>query len=94
MTQDALCRLGETLDAEASYPGGDTYRKAFEEYMREREFGLALEVICDYLVTHGSVLIDPSNMAIIEELHAEMGVRDDCVHRLQKACSQSGRKPC
>jgi hypothetical protein len=89
-TQVALRTLGEILEADtsASYQGGDTYKNVFEEYMREHEFGLALEVVCDYLTADSSAFTDSHRMALIKELHALMQVQDDCISRLESARSQ------
>jgi predicted Zn-dependent protease with MMP-like domain len=90
-----LRKLGGVLDADisASYEGGDTYKNSFEEYMREHEFGLALEVICDYLAADGSKFIDSVKMTLIEELHNAMQIQDDCISRLESAWSQARPSP-
>jgi hypothetical protein len=55
----------------------------FDEYMGEHEFGLALEVACDYLAEKRQDAINPSLIKLIEELHLMMKVDDDCVSRLR-----------
>jgi hypothetical protein len=58
------------------------YLSLFEEFLREHEFGLALETLCDFLLESPATSINSSLLDHIAKLHAAMDVRDECVARL------------
>jgi hypothetical protein len=58
--------------------------KLFDEFMREHEFGLALHVICDYLLEPTTQSATAAIIQQIQILHAAMKIEDDCVADLQK----------
>ena len=58
------------------------YRKTFDEFLREQEFGLALHAVCDYLTEIGAP-IDSSLAEQLEHLHEAMQIKDDCLIQLR-----------
>lgn len=59
------------------------YLDLFDEFVREYEFALALETLCDFLVEAGSP-VRPTVLAQIDDLHKLMKVEDSCVEKLWK----------
>ena len=51
----------------------------FDEFLREQEFGLALHVICDYLAEPSSARVGDTIINRILDLHAAMGMEDECI---------------
>jgi len=51
----------------------------FDEFMREHEFGLALHLLCDYLLEPTTQLVTPTIVKLVEKLHASMQIVDNCV---------------
>lgn len=58
------------------------YFDLFDEFVREYEFGLALETLCDFLVETGNP-VDPAVLAQIDSLHKLMRVEDACLEKLR-----------
>ena len=59
------------------------YLDLFDEFVREYEFALALETLCDFLVEAGSP-VEPAVLVQIDDLHKLMKVQDTCVDKLWK----------
>jgi hypothetical protein len=57
----------------------------FDEFMRENELGLALDVVCDFILGPDSPRIDGATIDRLEALHLAMNMKDDCVERLRRA---------
>jgi hypothetical protein len=61
----------------------------FDEFLREHEWGLALHVVCDYLLEPAT---PPAAAELIEEiqgLHKAMGIEDSCAIDLRRKAGQS-----
>lgn len=56
----------------------------FEEYIGQHEFGLALDIICDYLLEPTTPPASASVLEQIRKLRALMEVEDDCFAKLQR----------
>jgi hypothetical protein len=54
----------------------------FDELMREHEFGLALHLLCDYLLEPTTQPAAPTIVKLVEKLHASMQIVDNCVANL------------
>jgi hypothetical protein len=54
----------------------------FDEFMREHEFGLALHLLCDYLLEPTTQPAAPTIVKLVEKLHASMQIVDNCVANL------------
>ncbi|MBZ5523530.1 MAG: hypothetical protein LAP21_14950 [Acidobacteriia bacterium] len=65
------------------------YMELFDEFLREQEFGLALETLCDFLLEPRSALASESLLEQIENLHQLMNVMDSCVQDLRDKAAQS-----
>ena len=64
------------------------YLHFFDEFVREEEFGLALNTVCDYLLESDTPTPSDSLIDQIHTLHSAMEVDDDCVtHLREKAAS-------
>jgi hypothetical protein len=55
----------------------------FDEFMEQREFGLALHVVCDFFLDPNSPRVSGSIIDQIQRLHAVMRIDDRCVEELQ-----------
>jgi hypothetical protein len=62
----------------------ETYSALFDEFLAHREFGLALEVVCDFLLEPNVRPISEAELNEIASLHALMEVEDQCFLRLRK----------
>jgi hypothetical protein len=60
------------------------YWALFDEFMREYEFGLALETLCDFLLEPTTEPVNREVIKKIDNLHTRMGEADDCVQRLNR----------
>jgi hypothetical protein len=58
---------------------GETFCGLFDEFLENREFGLALEVLCDFLLEPDAPPPSETEFNEIAELHALMEVQDDCL---------------
>lgn len=63
---------------------GEVYCSLFDEFLANREFGLALEVLCDFLLEPEVRSPGEIQLNEIAELHALMEVQDQCFLRLRK----------
>lgn len=57
------------------------YLDLFDECVREYEFAVALEMLCDFLVEADSP-VEPAVLVQIDDLHKLMNVQDTCVEKL------------
>jgi hypothetical protein len=55
----------------------------FDEFMKHREFGLALHAVCDFILDKSSPRVTKSVVDQIQHLHITMGIDDGCVEALQ-----------
>jgi hypothetical protein len=55
----------------------------FDQFMEHHEFGLALHVVCDFVLGHKSPQVDRSTVDQIERLHTSMEINDRCVKDLR-----------
>ncbi len=62
---------------------GETFCTLFDEFLENREFGLALEVLCDFLLEPDVSPPSETEFNEIAALHALMEVQDDCLLRLR-----------
>ncbi len=67
----------------ASLPGAEEFLKLFDEFVREYEFGLALEIVCDRLLEPAVAAPSAEVVSRIERLHDLMEVTDNCVASLR-----------
>ena len=63
---------------------GDQTFEFFDEFLREHEFGLALHVICDFLIDSPTARISISTLNEIHDLHEEFRLEDECVTKLEE----------
>ena len=84
--QTALLKLSDLLSSDNTV----SYKALFEEFMDEHEFGLALHVICDYLAAEGVGAINSHSLALVDCLHRDMHIEDDCIFHIEKARFQKG----
>ena len=60
----------------------DVYSALFDDFLANREFGLALEVLCDFLLEPDVRPASDLEVNEIASLHALMEVEDQCFLRL------------
>jgi hypothetical protein len=60
----------------------DGYLRAFDEFMEENEFVVALHVLCDFLLEPEYSAIEPSLVDKIAEIHRILQLEDYCVELL------------
>jgi hypothetical protein len=60
------------------------FASIFDEFVGQHEFGLALNLVCDYLLEPTTPAASASILQQIQKLHALMKVEDDCVVKLQR----------
>jgi hypothetical protein len=77
------------------YPKGETYGALFHEFLENREFGLALHVLCDFLLEPDAPPPSETEFHEIATLHALMEVQDDSLLRLRgkRQASESAHEP-
>lgn len=63
--------------------GLDTHQ-VFDEFVREHEWGLALHVVCDYLLEPMAQAAPEAVMQQIQSLHEVMAIEDTCVADLRR----------
>jgi hypothetical protein len=68
------------------------YVELFDEFVREYEFGLALETICDFLLEPNVPPVGKAVLSQVAQLHALMGVSDDCLERLEQKVNSINRR--
>ena len=81
--QDLLHALSEVYANEDD----SSSKTQFDEFVHEHEFELALHLLCDYLISKAAS-ITVSRMLAIDELHAKMQIRDNCISELEDARAQ------
>ena len=81
--QDMLNSLSEVFTADHAL----LQKTQFDEFVRKHEFDLALHLVCDYLISEAA-LITVSRMVTIDDLHAEIQIRDNCISGLEDARAQ------
>ena len=82
----------ELLDLRNSLPEllqDEKYLQLIDEFIREDEFGLALESICDFLLEPEAPPLARDNLTQVESLHRLMGVEDACLDRLRRKAHYS-----
>jgi hypothetical protein len=62
---------------------GHSFLDLFDEFMQQREFGLALHAVCDFILDPDSPRVSKSILDQIQRLHAAMRIDDRCVEELQ-----------
>jgi hypothetical protein len=62
----------------------DVYSTLFDDFLSNGEFGLALEVLCDFLLEPGVRPVSELELNEIASLRALMEVEDQCFLRLRK----------
>jgi hypothetical protein len=62
----------------------EVYSTLFDDFLSNREFGLALEVLCDFLLEPDVRPVSDLELNEIALLHALMEVEDQCFLRLRK----------
>ena len=70
----AVLSEGQALDA----------HQVFDEFVREHEWGLALHVVCDYLLEPTTQAAPEAVMQQIQSLHEVMAIEDTCVADLRR----------
>jgi hypothetical protein len=63
---------------------GHSFLDLFDELMQEGKFGVALDVLCDFVLRPGSPKVSKTTVDQIQRLHAAIGIDDRCVKELQK----------
>jgi hypothetical protein len=64
--------------------GGHFFLDLFDDLMQEGEFGVALDVLCDFLLQPDLPNVTKTTVDQIQRLHAAMKIDDQCVEELQK----------
>ena len=67
---------------------GKSLVELFDEFMQQHDFGLALHVVCDFILDSDSPPVSKSVLDQIRKLHVVMEIEDKCVEELQKRTSQ------
>ena len=67
--------------------GSQSFLKLFDEFIEHYEFGLALHVVCDYILKLDSPKVSTAIVEQIRQLHITMKIIDGCVEgmRAQKS---------
>jgi len=68
--------------------GGDDVNQFFDDFVREHEWGLALHVVCDYLLEPEVQAVPLAVIQQIEALHEAMGIVDTCATDLRRKAGQ------
>ena len=82
-------QLQELRDSTSALRADPKFLELFDEFLREHEFGLALETLCDFLLESATHLVSESVLVQIEKLHQLMNVKDSCVQNLRDKAVQS-----
>jgi hypothetical protein len=82
--KEALARLRAAL----STGGGFNSSEIFDEFIQEHEWGLALHVLCDYLLQPTTQAASTAVIQQIRTLHEAMGIEDACVADLRVKAGQ------
>jgi len=70
------------------FAGGADVNQFFDDFVREHEWGLALHVICDYLLEPKTQAASLAVIQQIESLHEAMGIVDTCAPDLRRKAGQ------
>jgi hypothetical protein len=70
--------------------GGDDVNQFFDDFVREQEWGLALHVVCDYLLERKTQTAPTAVIQQIEALHEAMGIVDTCAADLRRKAGRGG----
>ncbi len=62
--------------------------RLFDEFVREHEWGLALHVVCDFLLEPTTPAASAALIQQIEALHKAMSIEDTCVADLREKAKQ------
>jgi hypothetical protein len=81
--EEVRTRLGNLRHLISGSDAARRYLALFDELLREYEFALALETLCDFLREVSSP-IDPAVLVQIDDLHRLMKVEDTCIEKLWK----------
>lgn len=83
------CQLQELRGSISALKNDPKYLGLFDEFLREHEFGLALETLCDFLLESKTPLVSESLLEQIKDLHQLMNLEDACVQNLREKAIQS-----
>ncbi len=61
---------------------GGVFLDTFDEFMEQREFGLALHVVCDFLLQSDAPSLSEDLHVRIHQLHTAMGMDDSRIREL------------
>jgi len=81
--EDVKTRLGNLRQLISGSEAAGRYLPLYDELVREYEFALALETLCDFLL-EVAVPIDAATLVQINDLHRLMKVEDTCIEKLWK----------
>lgn len=79
--EEVKTRLGNLRHLISGPEAATSYLALFDELVREYEFALALETLCDFL-SEGATRVDATVLVQIDDLHKLMRVEDKCVEKL------------
>jgi len=82
--KEKLARIRAVL----SEGGNANLSEIFDEFVREHEWGLALHVVCDYLLETTTQAAPAVVIQEIHTLHEIMRIEDTCVADLQRKAGQ------
>lgn len=64
------------------------YLELFDEFLEQREFGLATDRLCDFLLEADVRPVGKAELKQVEELYALMDAEDDRILKLKKKCTE------
>ena len=76
-------RLAALRPTFSSNGRGETYRALFDDFLARNEFGLALDVLCDFLLDSNVPPLSGTEFNEIALLHTLMEVQNDSLLRLR-----------
>jgi hypothetical protein len=79
--------LGQLRASMVKLPEADGYLRLFDDFLEHHEFGLALVMVCDYLLEPAVPQTDAATIEKIHLLQVGLGIEDDYVERLQTKAS-------
>ena len=82
-------QLADLRDSLPALQNDPKYSQLIDEFIREYEFTLALEALCDFLLEPEAPPPDGATLARIEALHRLMGVQDSCLEKLKHKAARS-----
>src|SRR4051812_19230200 len=77
-------RLNELRSLIASSQRGIKYVELFDEFMREKEYGLALDTFCDFVLEPDSTSFTDDLAHELISLHIAMEIDDECLLKLKR----------